>query len=270
MQPSTSPRGRHWGLSGPPVIALHGGPAAAGSVRDLARGLADRFRVSEPFQRTSGDEPLTVARHVADVEEQVAAWAQRPAIVGHSWGAMLALAYAAAHPERETPLALVGCGTFDEVARQRLRDILAERTTPELQQRKEELALRMAGDPQAVVELQRLSELVYQVDPLPSEPDPDAPEFDVLAHEQTWQDMLRQQEQGVYPAAFSAIRAPVIMLHGDYDPHPGTMIRDHLRPLIPQLEYVEFAHCGHDPWRERQAREPFFETLIDWLARHTG
>jgi pimeloyl-ACP methyl ester carboxylesterase len=47
------------------------------------------------------------------------------------------------------------------------------------------------------------------------------------------------------------------MLHGADDPHPGRMIRDGLLPVIPHLEYVEFPRCGHDPWRERHAREAF-------------
>jgi hypothetical protein len=36
--------------------------------------------------------------------------------------------------------------------------------------------------------------------------------------------MIRLQDHGVYPAAFSAIRSPVLMLHGAVDPHPGRMI----------------------------------------------
>ena len=74
------------------------------------------------------------------------------------------------------------------------------------------------------------------------------------------------------PACFrtdAAIRSPVVMLHGDYDPHPGPMIRDSLLPVLPDLEYVEIPKSGHDPWVEREAREPFFAALIDWLSEHT-
>ncbi len=55
-----------------------------------------------------------------------------------------------------------------------------------------------------------------------------------------WQiDMLRLQEEGIYPAAFSGVRSPVLMLHGAADPHPGRMICASLREYIPQLEYFE-------------------------------
>jgi pimeloyl-ACP methyl ester carboxylesterase len=46
--------------------------------------------------------------------------------------------------------------------------------------------------------------------------------------------------RGIEPQAFAAITAPVLMVHGDDDPHPGA-IRETLRPFLPQLEYVGIA-----------------------------
>lgn len=89
---------------------------------------------------------------------------------------------------------------------------------------------------------------------------------DARAHEETWADMVRLQEQGVYPAAFSAIRSPVLMLHGAADPHPGRLIRESLEPYIPHIEYREWEHCGHYPWLERAARDEFFSVLRGWLS----
>ena len=68
---------RFYGTSGTAVAVLHGGPGAPGYVAPVARGLADAFRVIEPFQRPSGGEPLTVARHVEDLRETLAAHAAR-------------------------------------------------------------------------------------------------------------------------------------------------------------------------------------------------
>ena len=48
---------------GTPVVVIHGGPAAPGSAAGLARGLGSDFFVLEPFQRSSGTVPLTVAQH---------------------------------------------------------------------------------------------------------------------------------------------------------------------------------------------------------------
>jgi pimeloyl-ACP methyl ester carboxylesterase len=78
--------------------------------------------------------------------------------------------------------------------------------------------------------------------------------------------MVRLQRDGIYPTAFAAIDAPVLMLHGDADPHPGRLTSEDLRTYIPHLEYRELPKCGHSPWLERQARHTFFETLKAWLA----
>src|SRR5713226_3040482 len=124
-------RVREYGDSGPRVIVLHGGPGAAGHMAPVARGLAGSYRVIEPLQRGNGGERLTVARHVADLHEIINVYAQdcHPAMLGASWGAMLALAYAAAHPDSTGPVILVDCGTFDLGARAALQRTIAERMT---------------------------------------------------------------------------------------------------------------------------------------------
>ncbi len=58
------------------------------------------------------------------------------------------------------------------------------------------------------------------------------------------------------------------MLHGADDPHPGPMIYASLAPHIRALNYVEWARCGHSPWKERAAREAFFVALKAWLMGH--
>lgn len=48
---------------------------------------------------------------------------------------MLALCYAAAHPNKAGPIVLVGCGTFDRASRARMKEILRDRTDLQLQER---------------------------------------------------------------------------------------------------------------------------------------
>lgn len=259
---------RRYGSSGPTVIVLHGGPAAAGSAAELARGLADRFRVIEPWQRGSGgDGPLTVARHVADLHDLIRQLGgdRPPALVGESWGAMLALAYAAAHPQDAGPLVLVGCGTFDRQSRAEGARIREERIAAYIADHSEHAAdLNLSlGD-----RIMKWHEMTDKYDPLPEEPDSASEPFDMQAFTETWQDMLRCQESGLYPEAFVVIRSPVIMLHGDYDPMPGRMIRECLKPYLPQLEYLEFERCGHHPAVEKHVREDFFAVMQHWLAGH--
>ena len=73
----------------------------------------------------------------------------------------------------------------------------------------------------------------------------------------------------MYPAAFAAIHAPVLMLHGAADPHPGPMIRASLQPHLPHLEYHAWERCGHYPWLEKAVRDEFLAILHEWLARRS-
>ena len=88
---------------------------------------------------------------------------------------------------------------------------------------------------------------------------------DARGHEETWNDVLRRQDDGTEPQAFAAITAPVLMIHGDDDPHPGGAIRETLRPFLRNLEYVGIARCGHLPWLERDGRETCLRALHTWL-----
>jgi pimeloyl-ACP methyl ester carboxylesterase len=257
---------RTYGDSGPLVVVLHGGPGAPGHMAPVARGLADAFRVIEPFQRPSGELPLTVAAHIEDLRELVETRCAgtRPAMVGSSWGAMLALAFAAAHPESAGPLVLIGCGTFDRAARTRMKAVIEERTGDDLRRYFARLEDEIPDPGERFRARGALLLPIYSYDPITSHLE--LSECDQRANEETWADMLWLQQQGVYPAAFATIRSPVLMLHGAVDPHPGQMIRASLLPYLPQLEYREWSRCGHYPWLERAVREEFFAVLRGWLA----
>ena len=264
---------RRWGSSGPLVALLHGGPGAAGDLADLARALAPRFRVLEPLQRRSGEAPLTVARHVADLAEVLPGPVH---VVGHSWGAMLGLSFAAAYPELVSSLCLVGCGTYDAATRAAYSRATQSRMTDAQRAELAELQRLLAAEREPTARdslMARTGELfgaAYAFELLPRDPADEQLRVDSGGESETWPDVLRLQAEGIEPAAFAAIRAPVRMLHGDDDPHPGPLIRDLLARHVADLSYLGFPRCGHDPWRERHAREPFLRALEDWLRARSS
>ncbi len=99
---------------GIPVVFLHGGPGSGchSSLWDLFD--LRYFRIIAPDQRGAGDstpkgclESNTTQDLIADLETVRERFGiERWLVVGGSWGALLAIAYAEAHPERTTGIAV--------------------------------------------------------------------------------------------------------------------------------------------------------------------
>ena len=114
--------GRLCGAEGLPlVVVLHGGPG--GDHRSLLglEDLTDRFRVLFFDQRGAGlsqrvpDEALSIDGHLADLDQLVDRYANGGDVIliGHSWGAMLAVAYLGHRPERIARAVLIEPGFLD-------------------------------------------------------------------------------------------------------------------------------------------------------------
>lgn len=264
---------RTYGVGHQSIVVLHGGPGAPGSAVGLARGLSKDFHVIEPLQRRSGGPPLTVKQHVEDLAEVCP---EKSVIVGWSWGAMLALSFAARHPEKGVAFILVGCGTYDEKTRSLIEPTIVNRLSAADKQRRQILleALDTAPDGEqrdrilaewGSLEVRASSYDACFDDHQLGEILP----VDAVGHVETWTDVLRLQKEGVEPAIFSNIRKPVVMVHGDTDFHPGTLTAQLLKQHIPQLEYIEIDRCGHEPWRERHGRRRFFDILRRWIKENS-
>jgi len=89
------------------VLVLHASLSTSGQLLRLAGRLQSDARVLMLDRRGSGASamqnpaPVSIARHVADVLSALdAAKVDRPVVFGHSFGALVALEFAARHPER--------------------------------------------------------------------------------------------------------------------------------------------------------------------------
>ena len=110
---------RDWGGTGKPLVLLHG-LASNARIWDLtAPLLTGGFRVVALDQRGHGlsDKP-DGGYDFASITGDLAAFLQalgleRPALAGHSWGANVALQFAADHPEGVSALALVDGGFLE-------------------------------------------------------------------------------------------------------------------------------------------------------------
>ncbi|MEV0565322.1 alpha/beta hydrolase [Dactylosporangium sp. NPDC050588] len=108
------------GGDGPPLVFCHGGPGLWDMAGDLAAMFAGHHRTVRWDQRGCGRSerrgPYTLDQSLQDLDDVIEEHAGGGAtLLGHSWGAHLALEYALRHPDRVERLVYVaGTGIDDE------------------------------------------------------------------------------------------------------------------------------------------------------------
>jgi proline iminopeptidase len=245
--------------AGPLRVVLHGGPGAS---HDYLRPQLDAIggRVFYYDQRGSGRSPLDAGappagwrEHVADLESlRVGLGVERLALVGYSWGALLAMLYAVEHPDHVERLALISpamaaAGERAEAARRlaemgRRPEVEALRQTLDASDRKNRFALAVAGyfaDPEKALGLTPF--LVQQ-----------------RAEQAVWRSL---GDYDLRPK-LRALSVPALVVHGRQDPIPIESARATAEAL--RADLLELEGCGHVPYIE--APERLFPTLRAFLG----
>ena len=97
---------------GPPAVLCHGGPGIYDYLEPVAAMIDDLATIHRYDQRGCGRSqdtpPNDIATFVADLDALRAHWGYGSwTVIGHSWGAELALMYAIRHPDRVSRLAYI-------------------------------------------------------------------------------------------------------------------------------------------------------------------
>jgi proline iminopeptidase len=129
--------------AGAPIVVLHGGPEFDHEyLRPELDRLAESFRLVYYDQRGRGrsadggrPEDVTLASEIEDVDAvRRRTGHDRVAVLGHSWGGLLAAEYAVRHPERVSHLILLDTAPVSEAGAWLLREHLARvRTAAEIE-----------------------------------------------------------------------------------------------------------------------------------------
>jgi pimeloyl-ACP methyl ester carboxylesterase len=185
-------------------------------------------------------------------------------LIGFSWGAMLGFMLSARYPALVKKLVLIGSATFED---KYAADItvtrlirLSEEERVEVLSLAENLDAPATGDKSAL--MARLGKLLARADsydPLPYDSEVLAYQYDT--YQRVWGEAVKLRKQGEFLALGRRIRCPVVAIHGDYDPHPAAGVRDSLAPVIKDFRFILLDNCGHCPWRERGARDRFYNIL---------
>lgn len=249
--------------TGPPVACLHGGPGLWDYLAPLAALLDEEFTVVRFDQRGCGRStghggPFTIEQAVEDLDQVRAAYGfSRWAVAGHSWGAELALRYAAWHPDRTTAVAYIaGVGAGNGYKDAHVAE-LDRRLGPD-RERWAALSAIPAGD-RTPAEEREMCLLQWRTDFSPGrdaagyalalwETRPPGAVINMAANRGLWQDRATEDLR----QAAARVACPVTMIFGSDDPRPWTA-SDSLLAALPSASRTVLSDAGHAPWAERPA-----------------
>jgi pimeloyl-ACP methyl ester carboxylesterase len=194
-------------------------------------------------------------------------------LIGHSWGAWLAYLLAARYPALVSHLILVSSGPFEKEYAKQIEPTRLSRITSEEKPEFYDI-LKALGNPQTPdkdKKLQRLGEIAGKTDHF----DPiliDTEASDLIpvqgdTFQSVWNEAAQLRENGILLEMGKLIQCPVLAIHGDYDPHPAEGVKKPLEKILKNFRFILLKDCGHDPWKERQARAEFYQILHHELTQ---
>lgn len=259
--------------SGFPLLLCHG-PGLWDNLGSLATLVDHVARVYRWDQRGCGRSdrvgPYTVERMVMDMEAiREHLGVERWVVAGHSWGASLALHYAAAHPRRSAGLIYVsGTGLADSWAAANRAAYRAERERRLTTDQRARLAELVDSADRAADEEREYRLLSWTTDVSPGRSaeellveDLEAPwEINVEANRALGEDALCAAAD--LRVAVSELPVPALLVHGSNDTRPPAGAAE-LADLLPLSELVTL-RTGHNPWLE--APREVADLLVDFVV----
>ncbi len=263
--------------NGPAVLLCHGGPGLWDYLGPVAQMIDDLATVYRYDQRgcghSSAGPPWTMDMALDDIEALRRGWnVDRWLVVGHSFGASLALAYGLSFPHQTRGIGYIaGTGidpTWHEAYHQERRRRFTDDEHADLQQRKQQYQQARGTERCAlfheyaerlwtsdVANKHRASVLLTGLVDSPWLPNEDANR--VLGH-----DVARLMETPEMRERLHNVPIPTWILHGEADPRPIRYARQ-LAALLPKAQFVPLADCGHIPWAEQP--EAFRESIRQFI-----
>ena len=266
--------------NGPALVCCHGGPGLWDYLAPVAEMVDDLVTVYRYDQRScgrsTGGPPYDVATAVADLDALRDHWDLSQWIVlGHSWGATLALAYCLKHPSRVRALIYLSGTGIDASWKDEYHSNRVALLHPDEQRQLADLRTRLSlvqGAEFDAVE-RAYCELSWSTDvadrsrarELARQLFVDGLHINFQVNQILGKDGERFTQQHTTLEQIATLRIPILVIHGALDPRPAR-VAQHLAESIPSARYVELPHVGHLPWIEqpdllRDILRPFLEHL---------
>ena len=242
------------------LAVIHGGPGAPGQMAPVARTLSATTGVLEPLQTA-----ISIKEQVKELKLKLEQNAISPIVyVGSSWGAMLSFIFTAHHPAFIKRLILVGSGVYEEKYVHQIFETrinrFSEKERLEIYSLLDDLNDPSIPDKNAL--MAKLGKLFTKIDAYnPYTLDTEELEVQYNVYRNVWNEAQELRASGKLLKLGKQISCPVIVIHGDYDPHPVEGIQKPLSTVLKDLKVYILKNCGHLPWIETEAKENFYATL---------
>lgn len=238
----------------------HGGPGLWDMFGSLADALTRHRRVIRWDQRGCGRSerrgPYALARSVADLDAVRRGFdLNRIAVLGHSWGATLALRYALDHPDLVSALIYVSGTGLGWAWSEPFQRNAAERRDPRLDQRqgRERAVLQWSAEFTDGHAMSHAEEMA-------------TPWFGINqdCYDEIWAELRRTWHEPELVAECRNLAIPVLIVDGDADLRPRWAV-DSLAQALPKVSRVVLPGAGHVPWLD--APDDFSAAVLDFLGR---
>lgn len=240
------------------IALLHGGPGAAGEMISVVENLSKDFGVLEFIQTEK-----SVNGQIEELHNQLTSSADLPAIlIGYSWGAWLGFLFAGRYPHIIKKVILISSAAFENKYNSDLMSIRLNRLNPDERKEAERLISIINSEGSNHESLNRFGKLMSIADSYDYQPEEnDSVDLDIEIYQSVWAEASKLRETNELMQCAEKIKCPVVAIHGDYDSHPIEGVERPLSEKLVDFKMIRLEKCGHTPWRERNAKDTFFEVL---------
>jgi len=195
----------------------------------------------------------------------------KPIIIGHSWGAVLAMCYAAKHPSECHKIILLNSGLLNDLSITVFEENLTERMSL-IEQKKSSALLKVRdktedAQKKSAFDLEYITHIFkYYNEDMAGIKKLKFSKRHVAHAEASHADYDHKLKSGALLQALKKIKDPVVGIHGAKDPVPiaGTvaLMEKHIKNFTSHI----ILNAGHFPWVEKKAVPDFLTVLRRELA----
>ncbi len=253
---------RTYGIAPYSIATIHGGPGAIGSLGNMSEQLSAFCGegVIEPLQSR-----YTIQELINELHEQLQYNTLLPiTIIGHSWGAWLAILYAKQYPQEIKNLILVGTPPLDD----KYVSLIMERRLMNLS--KSEATHFQELLQSSLPSLEEIENLVYKSDNyspiLQCLTNKYSLPLDDKMNQLIWHEATIMRSKGVLKHLISQLSCSIHIIHGENDPHPVEGIIVPIENCNVNYRKYILPNCGHSPFNEKEWKDRFYGIIASITA----